>query len=57
MRIAALRCEFTQLAYSIEFSSKLSSAQLKDVLAQSELSDQVKQYLLQTAELRAAQRA
>jgi hypothetical protein len=57
VRIAALRCEFTPLAYAIEFSSKLSSAQLKDVLAQSELSDQVKQYLLQTAERRAAQRA
>jgi len=57
VRIAALRCEFTPLAYAIEFSSKLSSAQLKDVLAQSRLSEQIKQYLLQTAERRAAQRA
>ncbi len=52
MRIAALRCEFTPLAYAIDFSSKLSPAQLKDVLAQSRLSDQVKEYLLQTAERR-----
>lgn len=56
VRIAALRCEFTPLAYAIDFSSKLSPAQLKDVLAQSKLSDQIKQYLLQTA-ARRAQRA
>ena len=54
--IAALRCEFTPLAYAIDFASKLSPAQLKDVLAQSKLSDQIKEYLLQTA-ARRAQRA
>jgi hypothetical protein len=52
VRIAALRCEFTPLAYGIDFASKLSPAQLKDVLAQSRLSDQIKLYLLQTAERR-----
>jgi hypothetical protein len=52
VRIAALRCEFTPLAYAIDFASKLSPAQLKDVLAQSRLSDQIKLYLLQTAERR-----
>lgn len=56
VRIAALRCEFTPLAYAIDFASKLSPAQLKDVLAQSKLSDQIKGYLLQAAERR-AQRA
>lgn len=56
VRIAALRCEFTPLAYAIDFASKLSPAQLKDVLAQSKLSDQIKEYLLQTA-ARRAQRA
>jgi hypothetical protein len=56
VRVAALRCEFTPLAYAIDFSSKIALAQLKDVLAQSRLSDPIKQYLLQTAERR-AQRA
>lgn len=56
VRIAALRSEYTPLAYAIDFSSKLAPAQLKDVLAQSRLSDQIKQYLLQSAERR-AQRA
>ena len=56
VRIAALRCEFTPLAYAIDFSSKLSPVQLKDVVAQSKLSDQIKEYLLQTA-ARRAQRA
>jgi hypothetical protein len=44
------------LAYAIDFSSKIALAQLKDVLAQSRLSEPIKQYLLQTAERR-AQRA
>ena len=56
VRIAALRCEFTPLAYAIDFASKLSPVQLKDVLAQSKLNDQIKEYLLQTA-VRRAQRA
>ena len=53
VRTAALRCEFTPLASAIDFSSKLPPAQLKDVLAQSRLSEQIKLYLLQTAERRA----
>jgi hypothetical protein len=53
VRIAALRCEFTPLAYAIDFSDKLPFARLKDILAQSRLSDSIKQYLLQTAERRA----
>ena len=52
VRIAALRCEFTPLAHAIDFASKLPPAQLKDVLAQSKLSDPIKEYLLQTAQRR-----
>lgn len=53
VRSAALRCEFTPLASAIEFASKLLLLQLKEVLSQSNLPDQVKTYLLQVAEKRA----
>lgn len=53
VRIAALRCEFTPLAHAINFASLIPLPQLKDVLSQSKLNDQVKQYLLHTAEKRA----
>jgi hypothetical protein len=50
VRTAALRSEFTPLAHAIDFASRIPLAQLKDVLSQSKLSEQVKQYLLQIAE-------
>jgi hypothetical protein len=54
VRNSALRCEFTPLASAIEFASKVPLPHLKDILSQSKLPEQVKQYLLQTATSRAA---
>jgi hypothetical protein len=53
VRNAALRCEFTPLASAIDFASKLPLLQLKDILSQSKLPEQIKVYLLQVAEKRA----
>ena len=47
---AALRCEFTPLAFAIQFAASLSLPELKDVLGQSRLTEQTKQYLLTMAE-------
>jgi hypothetical protein len=52
VRLAALRNGFTPLARAIEFAASLRLPQLKDVLAQSRLPNQIKTYLLQTAEKR-----
>lgn len=53
VRMAALRCEFTPLAHAIDFAAKLPLAQLTDILAQSKLAEQTKEYLLRTAARRA----
>jgi hypothetical protein len=55
VRLAALRNEFTPLARAIEYASNLPVSQLKDILAQSRLPEQIKTYLLQTAEKKMSQ--
>jgi hypothetical protein len=50
VRVAALRCEFTPLGHAIDFASRIPLRQLKDILSQSKLNEEVKQYLLQTAD-------
>ena len=52
VRIAALRCEFTPLAFAIDCASDLREPQLRDVLAQSKLPEKIKHYLLDVAKHR-----
>ena len=47
---AALRCEFTPLAFAIQFASSLSVAELKEALGQSRLAETTRQYLLKIAQ-------
>jgi hypothetical protein len=52
VQIAALRCEFTPLAFAIDFASRRSAPQLRDILAQSKLPENIKTYLLDIAKRR-----
>jgi hypothetical protein len=45
VRTALLRNEYTPLARAVEFARRLSPAQLRDVLHNSQLPEKVKSYL------------
>jgi hypothetical protein len=55
VRLASLRNGFTPLARAIEYAATLPMPQLKDILAQSRLPEQIKTYLLQTAQKKMSQ--
>jgi hypothetical protein len=57
VRAALLRNEYTPLAHAISFSQSFSVAVLKEILQQSELPENIKQYLLAAAEKRKAKQA
>jgi hypothetical protein len=57
VRAALLRNEYTPLAHAISFSQSFSIAVLKEILQQSELPENIKQYLLAAAEKRKSKQA
>lgn len=56
VQLAALRNEFTPLAAAIRYAEPLPLTVLRDLLKHSALTDQIKTYLLETAEKREARR-
>ena len=56
VRSALLRSAYTPLAYAITFSQSFSATALKELFQQSELPENVKEYLLELAARRKSQR-